>query len=214
MRTHRALAASFALWTVAWPPATVQQDGPGPQPSPSPRASPAPSAAPAPDPYRSIAGSVDRVVQRYLEEHEPCLRERDKDKVPCFPVLVEQTREESVAESFRRYRTDVRTGSGSPYPTTPHGTPIMGISIDPCTLKGLLKGLGGGNNTYFLYRVFDANGEGAILREARIQPGTHGAFATYQYELVKEIKGQCEALAAWRALNREIWTRIEASKKK
>jgi hypothetical protein len=193
----------------AVPAADAGQDGSTPQPSPSPR----PSPPAAPDPPASIAGSVDRVVQRYLQEQEPCLHEREKDKhLPCFPVLVEQTREESVAESFRRWRTDVRPGTGSPPPTTPAGTPIVGISIDPCTLKSLLKRMGG-NNTYYLYRVFDANGEGAVLRESQIQPATHGAFATYQYELVKEIKGPCEALAAWRALNREIWARNGALKK-
>jgi hypothetical protein len=209
VRTQPALAASLALWIGVLSAAVRGQDGPAPRPSPSP--------SPSRDPPTTIYGSVDRVVKRYLDEHEPCLRERDsqKDKgVPCFPVLVEQTREESVAESFRRWRTDVRPGSGSPPPTTPAGTPIMGISVDPCTLKSLFKGIAGRTDRYYLYRVFDTNGEGAILRENRIEPGTHGAFATYQYELVKEIKGYCEALAAWRALNREIWARIDAARKR
>src|SRR5262245_54770355 len=92
-------------------PAGAAQDGPAP-PSPAPSPSPRPVTS-SPEAPTTIAGSVDRVVKRYLDEHEPCLHERDKDKnVPCFPVLVEQTREESVAESFRRWRTDVRPGSG------------------------------------------------------------------------------------------------------
>jgi hypothetical protein len=185
-------AVFFQAWLAA-----AQEASPAPSPAPSPSASPSAPALPP----RPIAESVGRVVERYLSGLEPCLPAQ-KEGVPCFPTEVEAKREESVAEALQRYQPG---GAGAPpLVLSPNGTPVVGITFDPfCAAKGLLKAVRGRNDTYYLYRVWDPEGERAMLRERPLAPGLDQVVPHLGYELVAEIHGECEAVAAWRKANRE-----------
>ena len=176
--------------------------------SPSPSPSPSPSASPS-LPARPISGSVDRVVERFLaEKSEPCLPAQDQG-LPCFPTTIEKPKpEDSVAESFRRFKDD---GNYPRLVLSPQGTPIVGVGFDPfCAAKSLGKAIRGKNDTYYLYRVWTREGERAILRDRMFLPGSFMAVPDMQYEFVAKIDGECEAVAAWRQAWREALDRNAA----
>jgi hypothetical protein len=193
--------------------AAVLAQAPSPSPTPSPTASPSASPSPSPSPLRPLTDSVDRAVQRALAEHgQPCLPAQ-KEGLPCFPVAVEATPapEESVAEAFRRYKDDRPTAAS--LSLSPSGTPVVGISFDPfCAAKAVMKVLRGRNDTYYLYRLWNAQGEHAVLRERPIEMGAYGAVPDAVYEFVDRINGACVAVAAWRKANREAVERNDRNK--
>ena len=181
-----------------------------PSPSASPSASPSPSPSPAP--LRPISESVDRAVQRALVEHgQPCLR-ADQAGLPCFPTSVEApTRGDSVAEALQRYRDDRPTAAR--VQLSPNGTPIVGVGFDPfCAAKSLVKAVRGRNDTYYLYRLWNRQGEHAVLRDRPIELAAYGVVPDAFYEFVDRISGECEAVAAWRKANREAVERNDRSK--
>ncbi len=189
------LTSRFALVVVllAWARAVAAQAPAGARPSPEP------------SPRRSIAESVEPAVERYLREHAgPCTR-AEAERIPCFPVTVEEHGPiYSVADSLRTWRPDKSAAEAATAPTSPYGTPIAGLGFDPvCTGKSLLKGLRGKNDTYYLYRVWDQAGERAVLRDQSLEPGQQPALTFLGYELLGKIDGECEAIAAWRKANRE-----------
>lgn len=207
----RALRAGLAALLLSCAPfAAAQSPAPGP---PSPGASP--SASPAP--RRPIAESVEPAVERILREHaQPCTR-AEAERVPCFPVTVEvQGPTVSVAEALRDWRADTsvsarpewaRPGSAL---VSPYGTPLGGVSFDPvCAAKSLLRKAKGGN-AYYLYRVFDRQGEHAVMRDRPLEPGGHAAVTSFGYELIGKFDGECEAVAAWNKANREAEERNRA----
>lgn len=169
-------------------------------------ARPTPEPTPAAYPKRPIADSVEPVVERYLREHaQPCSR-AEAERVPCFPVTVEAHGPTvSVAESLRKWKADTSAGAGAgPQTLSPWGTPLGGVSFDPvCTGKSLLSKLKGRSDTFYLYRVFDQQGEHAVMRDRPLEPGGHAAVTAFGFEFLGKIDGECEAIAAWRKANRE-----------
>jgi hypothetical protein len=186
-----ALVVVLLAWARAVPAQAPGSARPSPEPSPAPR--------------RSIAESVEPAVERYLREHAgPCTR-AEAERIPCFPVTVEEHGPVySVADSIRSWKPDASAAVAATAPTSPYGTPVAGFGFDPvCTGKSLLKGLRGKNDTYYLYRVWDQAGERAVLRDEPLEPGRQPTLALLGYELLGKIDGECEAIGAWRKANRE-----------
>jgi hypothetical protein len=176
---------------------------------------PAQEAAPSPSPpparrARPIHDSIDRVLDRVVDEHlKPCTR-ATRQGVPCFPVSIEQEGPRfSVAEALRRYR-----GVGSPAPGPPTLSEIQGqmsgapqsasggVGFDPvCSVKKLFGKLSG--TTFYVYRTWDARGERPLLTDHELDPKAYAANPAFRYELVGKYTGDCEAIAAWRKALRE-----------
>jgi hypothetical protein len=179
-------------------------------PSPPPAAEEPTSEESSNDPAlppRTIAESVEPAVERYLREHSPCFREREEG-IPCFPVSVEaRDRVYSVAESIRNWKPDESPGAGGGMPTTLGGSAIGGVGFDPvCTARSTLKALRGQNDTYYLYRIWDATGERVLLREKPLESGAL-TMSLLGYELIDEITGECRALKAFSKARREALER-------
>jgi len=147
-------------------------------------------------PQRPIADSIEPAVESYLREHAPCYREREEG-IPCFPVTVEaHDRVYSVAESIRNWKPDDSPGSGAGM-TTPWGSAVGGVGFDPvCAARSARKALRGENDTYYLYRVWDATGERVLLREKPLESGAL-TMSLLGYELIDEITGECQAIKAF-----------------
>jgi hypothetical protein len=177
------------------------------EPSPSPTPSPGPSPRPSPRP-RPIRRSAERQIEAVVRAHlEPCEVAR-RTGVPCFPVSIETEGPRfSVKEALRSYRPDGRPAPGVPTnaemqrqmsgaPRSPSG----GVSTDPvCAVKSLVRLFKGSPNTFFLYRTWNVSGEEQpLLTDHKLDPNAYASPAL-RYEYVGEFKGECEALAAWRA---------------
>jgi hypothetical protein len=183
---------------------------PAPSPSPSPAADPfswqrpLPAASPRP-----VSDSIDRVVERMeAERDDPCLLARSQN-VPCFPARTD----------LNGPTASVREGLGIIGPMTkptpggaptrdemgPHrpmpGQSAVSVGFDPgCVGKSILKGLRGKNDTYYLYRLRDANGVRAALYDHRIDPANFQG----EVELVAELRGECAAVNAYEAERRRL----------
>jgi hypothetical protein len=159
-----------------------------------------------------IRDSLDRIIDEVVASHlEPCSQATRKG-VPCFPVSVEQQGPHySVAEAFRNYRP-----TGKPAPSVPtvadtqshlSGAPLSasgGIPFNPgCTTKNLWKKIRGRNNTYHLYRTWDAQGERPLLTDHLLDPEDFAGKIEFHYEYLGQFDGECEAVAAWRKALRE-----------
>jgi hypothetical protein len=169
-----------------------------PSPSPSPSAAPSPAARP-------VSESVDRVVNRMEDEREdPCKKAAQEGK-PCFPVSTTVRGEEfSVRKSLGL--PDPEKGKPAPggaptvaemgpYRPGPRAIPIPLVKFDPgCVAKALLKSLKGRNDTYYLYRVRDTQGERVVLYDRKLEA------ETFQGELafLGKFDGECDAIAAYR----------------
>ena len=146
-------------------------------------------------------------MKRVLDDAEdPCALAKREGK-PCFSVSVARENEGptvSVADDLRRWRADggaPREGAFRPG-RTPQGTLFPGVSFDPvCAGKFLLRKLGGKSTTFYLYRVWDRNGERASLREAEMTPSAGPVDPDTGFVLVRKLTGVCEAMAAYDALN-------------
>jgi hypothetical protein len=196
-RRIASLGLSAALLSIT-PPARAQESGPQPRPTPAPRS------------RRPVSDSVDRNVEKVLRAHEePCER-AFRLKVPCYPMEVAAEGPRfSVADAMRRYRVRDRRPAPGP-PTNSEllgelsGAPQSasgGVGFDPvCTVKSLVRRVSGGS-TFYLYRIRDQHGEQRpLLTDRKLDAVVR---AGVQYEYMGEYKGECEAIAAWRAALRE-----------
>jgi hypothetical protein len=174
------------------------REAPRPSPSPTPLPTPSP-VAPGP-----IAASIEPVVAHRLrlDLGEPCPATLDAS-VPCFPARVEVAAGDRVDSPLEALRKETFDG-GAPAPRTPNGSATGGIRFDPvCAVRSLVKGIRGKNDRYYLYRVWSATGEHALLRETPFDPKDPVERPGLRYELLDEIHGECQAVAAWRKANRE-----------
>jgi hypothetical protein len=215
---HRLAAALLLLATLLARSALAdgaQAGSPSPAPAPKPLPTPKPTPAPKAPPRarRPIRLSIEDAVTEVMRSHErPCERS-DRDGVPCFPVTVETEGPRfSVAEALRRYRAiGGKPAPGGP-PTTAEiqkqlsGAPTStsgGYTFDPgCALKSLVRMIGGGGNTFYLYRTQDQFGTRPLLTDRRLSRETLELHPEVR-ELVGEYFGECDAIAAWRKALRE-----------
>ena len=152
-----------------------------------------------------MSDSVDRVVKRMEDERaDPCGQAATEGR-PCFPV---ETRIKGEEYSVRKSlglpdRQKDKPGAGTPPTVSEMGpyrpgleaTPINLFSFDPgCVAKGILKSLKGKNDTYYLYRVRDIQGERVALYDRRL------VAENFQGELafLGKFDGECDAIAAYR----------------
>jgi len=135
---------------------------------------------------------------------DPCLKAAQEGK-PCFPVETRVKGEEySVRKSLGLpdpQKEKPAPGSAptvaemGPYRPGLKAVPINIFSFDPgCVAKGILKSLKGKNDTYYLYRVRDTQGERVALYDRKL------VAETFQGELafLGRFDGECDALAAYR----------------
>ena len=148
---------------------------------------------------------MDRVVNRMEDAREDPCRKAAAEGRPCFPV---ETRIKGEEYSVRRSlglpdAQKDKPAAGTPPTLTEMGPyrpglkaiPINGFSFDPgCMAKGILKSLKGKNDTYYLYRVRDIQGERVALYDRRL------TAENFQGELafLGKFDGECDALAAYR----------------
>lgn len=143
------------------------------------------------------------------QRKEPCAKAR-AEGVPCFPVSTDIYGPIfSVRDSLRDLGAKNGPGPNRP-PTTSELTPFRPgsatpsvplASFDPgCVVKSALKALKGKNDVYYLYRVRGPQGERVALYDHQLDP------AGYQgdLEFLGRFEGECEALAAYRVLDREL----------
>jgi hypothetical protein len=135
---------------------------------------------------------------------DPCLKAAQEGR-PCFPV---ETRVKGEEYSVRKSLGLPDPDKSKPAPGTPPTVAEMGpyrpglkaiplnvFSFDPgCVAKGILKSLKGKNDTYYLYRVRDIQGERVALYDRRLEA------ANFQGELafLGKFDGECDAIAAYR----------------
>jgi hypothetical protein len=159
-------------------------------------------------PPRPLTDSIERVVRRLEEERKEACRKAVEAGVLCFPVSTEVSKPEvSVRDSLRDL--------GPPSKPSPNRPPTLdelktfrpgprlvlpGLTIDPgCVAKSALKRLKGKNDTYYLYRVRDVNGERVALYDRRLDAATfQGAL-----EYLGRFDSECEAVAAYRREDRK-----------
>jgi hypothetical protein len=160
-----------------------------------------------------IARSVDPAVDELIRAHfSTCGKDAG---VPCFPVTVERKWQYSVADSLHHLEFD-----SSPSPSRPPTTAEMGearpgplsasgsVGFDPvCKGRQLLKAVTGKGRTYYLYRVWDADGEEPILRDRPLDADDFGRAPRFHYVALGQFNDECEALAAWRQALRETRAR-------
>lgn len=165
-----------------------------------------------------IADSVDSAVAEVIEKHFPTCGHADEG-VPCFPVTVERRWQYSVADSLRHLEFD-----SSPSPSRPPTVDEMkgarpgplsasgGVGFDPiCTGKAIVKSITGRTRTFYLYRVWDEEGERALMRETPIEAETFGGTPSVRYVELGTFRDECKALAAWRKALRETRARRTAA---
>ena len=128
--------------------------------------------------------------------------------ISCFPVSIEQEGPRlSVKEALRSYRPDGRPAPGVPtnaeLQRQMSGAPRSasgGASIDPgCTAKSLLRSIKGRPDTFYLYRTWNGSTEQPLLTDHKLDPNAYSSLPSFRYEFLGEFKGECEAVAAWRA---------------
>ena len=156
---------------------------------------------------------MDRAVERAKEEQgedqkeeqaDPCAL-AEKEGLPCYPSKAEKDDSEvSVAESLKEWKEDASTYKGSNTTiTSPAGAPLSGF--DPVrAVEGLVRILSGKNSVYFLYRVWDRNGERAVLRDTETPPVVDPTDSQAGYELVRKVRGEPGAIKAFDTLNRKL----------
>lgn len=170
--------------------------------SPPPSPSPSPAASPA---ARPVSESVDRVVNRIEDAREDPCKKAAQEGRPCFPVSTTVRGEEfSVRKSLGLpdpEKSKPPPGGAptvaemGPYRPGPRAIPVPLVKFDPgCVAKALLKSLKGKNDTYYLYRVRDTQGERVALYDRKLEA------ETFQGELafLGRFDGECDAIAACR----------------
>lgn len=147
---------------------------------------------------------MEKVIDRLeAERKDPCLKAA-REGVPCFPARTERKGyDASVRQSLGL--PDTAPGKPAPGPptrdemydhrTAPPAKPAVSATIDPvCVGKSALKKLRGRNDTYFLYRVRDVNGERVILVDHRMDASRFQGDIAF----IGQYDGECEAQAAYR----------------
>jgi len=145
------------------------------------------------------------VVNRIEDAREDPCRAAAAEKRPCFPA---ETRVKGEEYSVRKSLGLPDLQKDKPTPGTPPtltemgpyrpgltATPLNLVTFDPgCVAKGILKSLKGKNDTYYLYRVRDIQGERVALYDRRL------TAENFQGELafLGKFDGECEAIAAYR----------------
>lgn len=135
---------------------------------------------------------------------DPC-KKAAQEGTPCFPVSTTVRGEEfSVRKSLGLpdpEKSKPAPGGAptvaemGPYRPGPKAIPIPLVKFDPgCVGKRILKSLKGKNDTYYLYRVRDTQGERVALYDRKLEA------ETFQGELafLGKFDGECDALAAYR----------------
>lgn len=167
-----------------------------------------------------IAGSVDRAVDELIRRHFSSCGPAEGRDVPCFPVSVERRWQYSVADSLEHLKFDDTPTPGRP-PTLSEMSgarpgPLSasgGVSFDPvCKGRQLWKAITGGSRTYHLYRVWDRDGEHAVLRDHAMAASEWGSAPRVHYVELGSFGDECEAIAAWRAALRETRARRESGR--
>jgi len=156
--------------------------------------------------------AIDDYVEQVFQSHQDPCAKAAREGVPCFPVSIDQQGPHfSVAEAMRRYRVE---GGPAPnqQPTTAElqrqmsGAPQSasgGVSFDPgCTLKSLIRMVGGGTNTFYLYRTWNGDEERPLLTDHKLDPNTFLRVPNFRYEFLGQYTGECQAVSAWRAAER------------
>ena len=178
-----------------------------PAPAPPPASAPTDSPSPAPDlAPGELARAIERAVARVLEEErDPCAHAK-RDGKPCFPASVAREGPTvSVSEDLKKWRANPDRNPESRIIRSPAGTPLGGVGFDPvCAGRFLFRKLKGKNTDYYLYRAWDEDGERAVLREKEISPTAGPTNPQSGYIFVRKLTGECEALTAFDALNREV----------
>jgi hypothetical protein len=134
---------------------------------------------------------------------DPCKGAAQEGR-PCFPVSTTVRGEEySVRKSLGLpdlEKSKPAPGGAptvaemGPYRPGSKAVPIPLVKFDPgCLAKGLLKSLKGKNDTYYLYRIRDPQGERVALYDRKLEA------ETFQGELafLGKFDGECDALAAY-----------------
>jgi hypothetical protein len=169
------------------------------------------AASPPPRPPGPIRRSIERQVDAVVRAHlRPCEAAR-RQGISCFPVSIEQEGPRlSVKEALRAYRPD-----GRPAPGVPTNAELQrqmsgaarsasgGVSVDPaCTAKSLVRRIRGRPDTFYLYRTWNGGTEQPLLTDHKLDPNAYSSLPSFRYEFLGEFKGECEAIAAWRAAMR------------
>jgi hypothetical protein len=174
------------------------------EPSPTPPVTEAPPLVGDP---RPISASVEPAVEKAeAARRDPCKGVAVKG-VPCFAATAEkQGRVYSVRESILGLGAEDLKGGPAPDPFGPSrnggaGAPrVTGVTFDPgCVAKSFVKKVKGRNDVYYVYLLHSPDGDRVEMRDSRIDP------ATFQgnVELLGRYDGECEALAAFRAAQRQ-----------
>jgi hypothetical protein len=166
------------------------------------------ASAASPRPPGPIRRSIDRQVDAVVRAHlQPCEAAR-RQGISCFPVSIEQEGPRlSVKEALRAYRPDGRPAPGVPtnaeLQRQMSGAPRSasgGASIDPgCTAKSLVRRIKGRPDTFYLYRTWNGGTQQPLLTDHKLDPNAYSSLPSFRYEFLGEFKGECEAVAAWRA---------------
>jgi hypothetical protein len=169
---------------------------------------------------REIVESVDSAVDAFIRERMgPCRTSKSEDGVPCFPVTVERKWQYSVADSLSHLEFDQQQSPGRP-PTLAEMKAYRpgsesasgGVTFDPvCKTRQLFKMIAGTNRTYYLYRIWDADGERVSLRDRPLEAETFDSSPRFRYVPLGSFTDECEAVAAWRKALRETAARREAA---
>jgi hypothetical protein len=93
----------------------------------------------------------------------------------------------------------------APYRPGPVGPVGNFFTVDPtCVAKSAIKKLKGRNDVYYLYRLEDRTGERPVLTDRPLDPAAYAALPEIHYELLGKFTGECEAVAAYRRIERGI----------
>jgi hypothetical protein len=149
--------------------------------------------------------SIERAVNRVLAEAaDPCGKAR-REGTPCFPTSVDREGPTvSVAGDLEKWSPLAQGRDQSLFRSIDREglPPTPGMGFDPvCAGKLLFRLARGKNSTYYLYRVWDERGERAVLSETEKPPEKGPANPARGFVFLRKITGQCEALAAYNALN-------------
>lgn len=164
---------------------------------------------------RPIAESVDRAVDELIRRHFSSCGRAEGGGVPCFPVSIEREWQYSVAHSLEHLEFDDAPAPGRP-PTASEMSgarpgPLSasgGASFDPvCKGRQILKAITGRGRTFYLYRVWDQDGEHAILRDQPMAASAWSGAPRVHYVELGSFGDECQAIAAWREALRETRAR-------
>lgn len=172
---------------------------------PAQQPSPSPSPSPAPSPSLTVMEMAEQVIDALEAVAEDPCRKAQEEGLPCFPATstAVQGPRVSVRESLGLKLPEEQWSPGRP-PTEkelktfrpgPQGEVVNLVAFDPgCVGKSALKSLKGRSDTYWVYRLRDAQGERLALLDRPLD----AAHFQGHVEQVGRFDGECEAVAAYR----------------